>query len=169
LDGSYIVEANQTEFTQQEVSGMSKFLCIIILLSLFLLWLSGCGQQEQEKFETGEMSDFYDEHNARNSLDWFGIYEGVLPCADCEGIYTRIELDREESYRKITHYLGKGDGTVYESEGTFIWDETGNRITLKGAEGANRYFVSENRLIQLDLQGERITGDLAELYELKKQ
>lgn len=25
-------------------------------------------------------------HNSQNALDWDGEYEGVLPCADCEGI-----------------------------------------------------------------------------------
>lgn len=24
-----------------------------------------------------------DGHNAQNALDWFGTYEGTLPCADC--------------------------------------------------------------------------------------
>ena len=27
-------------------------------------------------------------HNAQNSLDWAGDYQGILPCADCEGINT---------------------------------------------------------------------------------
>ena len=38
-------------------------------------------------------------HNSRNSLDWAGIYEGVLPCADCPGIQTRLTLSRDESVR----------------------------------------------------------------------
>lgn len=29
--------------------------------------------------------------NAETSLDWAGEYEGVFPCADCEGI--KVELD----------------------------------------------------------------------------
>ena len=31
-------------------------------------------------------------HNSRNALDWAGTYEGVLPCADCPGIQTRLSL-----------------------------------------------------------------------------
>jgi uncharacterized lipoprotein NlpE involved in copper resistance len=140
----------------------------IILLTLSLFCFTGCGQQN-DRGEVTDMSDFYDEHNARNSLDWFGVYEGVVPCADCEGIYTRVELDKAGTYRRIVHYLGKEDLNIYESDGSFLWNEEGNTITLEGAEGANMYFVAENRLIQLDLQGMKITGELAELYELKKQ
>jgi copper homeostasis protein (lipoprotein) len=37
-----------------------------------------------------------DEHNAKNSLDYIGMYKGIVPCADCEGIETILNL-RDES------------------------------------------------------------------------
>ena len=44
-------------------------------------------------------------HNSRNSLDFAGVYEGVLPCADCPGIQTRLTLNRDVSYELSTLYL----------------------------------------------------------------
>lgn len=110
------------------------------------------------------------DHNSMNSLDWPGIYRGVLPCADCEGIDTEIKLDKDLTYSLKIRYLGKGD-SVFENRGTFAWHDQGNQIILDSAsQGSPIYFlVGENRITQLDLNGHPITGRLADRYILKKQ
>jgi uncharacterized lipoprotein NlpE involved in copper resistance len=123
-----------------------------------------CKTQSSNK--TNEMATG---HNSRNSLDWQGTYNGILPCADCEGIQTVILLNSDLTYTLKTKYLGKAD-SVFESSGTFNWNDSGNTITLNNIEN-NRsasYFVGENTLTQLDLKGNKITGDLANSYILKK-
>lgn len=113
---------------------------------------------------TGDTTDM---HNAQNSLDVEGTYKGVLPCADCEGIETEIEL-KDSAYIKRTKYLGKGDGKVDEEKGSFEWVD-GSTIELEGIEGAsNKYFVGENTLTHLDMEGNKVTGELADHYILKK-
>ena len=108
-------------------------------------------------------------HNSQNALDWQGTYKGVTPCADCEGIETEITLNDDLTYRIKTKYLGKGDGKVLEEKGSFVWDKTGGSITLQAVKGApSQYKVGENRLIQLDIEGNIISGALAEKYVLKK-
>jgi len=58
---------------------------------------------------------------------------------------------------------------VSEKTGTYSWDGAGNAIILEGIGNApNLYFVGENMLIQLDMEGNRISGDLAERYNLRK-
>jgi copper homeostasis protein (lipoprotein) len=110
-----------------------------------------------------------DEHNAANSLDWPGTYKGVLPCADCEGITTQIDLRPNMTYTIKTTYLGKDDKAI-RHEGSFAWNAKGNTIILSGIENSpNQYFVGENALIQLDMQGNKITGALADKYILAKQ
>jgi len=50
------------------------------------------------------------------------------------------------------------------------WNDAGNTITLDGKEHApNQYFLGENMLIQLDMEGNRIVGELGERYVLRKQ
>lgn len=108
-------------------------------------------------------------HNAANSLDWHGTYTGVLPCADCEGISSTLTLNADETYHLITVYLGREDGE-YHSRGTFSWNEAGNTVRLNDFEsGPGLYFVAENRLFHLDMDGNRITGDLAGRYILEKE
>ena len=111
-----------------------------------------------------------DGHNAQNALDYIGIYYGTMPCADCEGIETTLELVDDKNYKLKTVYLGKKQPAEFNSEGTYAWNESGNSITLSGIKDApSQFFVAENALIQLDMEGNRIKGDLADLYRLNKQ
>jgi len=109
-----------------------------------------------------------DGHNSANSLDVEGTYKGILPCANCEGIETEIALNKDLTFVKKSKYLGK-DNKVFEENGSFSWNPAGNTITLSGIKNApNQYFVGENKLQQLDMEGRKITGDLAEKYILTK-
>ena len=108
-------------------------------------------------------------HNAKNSLDYDGIYRGVLPCADCEGIKSTVYLNRDSTFKITETYVGKGENS-FDTSGTFSWNKAGNTITLKTANASeNRsYFVGENTLTQLDQSGNKISGNLAANYILSK-
>ena len=59
--------------------------------------------------------------------------------------------------------------SVFNDSGNFNWDESGNVVVLDGTEDApNRYKVVEGAVIQLDMDGNQITGDLALNYRLDK-
>ena len=106
-------------------------------------------------------------HNFQNSLDWPGTYKDVTPCADCEGIETEMVLNADLTFRLKTKYLGKRDGKVFQDKGSFVWDKEGGSFYLEGLKGIpSHYKVGKNRLIQLDMEGKAITGDLAEKYVL---
>lgn len=150
---------------------MKKVIIILMALS-FTFFLNACGDAGSDVSEIPYNFDhgaFDREHNARLSLDYDGIYKGVLPCADCEGIETIITLDREGNFIKSWVYQGKDDYTQYTYEGNYTWDDSGSIITLHGVEEPNKYFVGENILFHLDSDGNRITGSLMDLYQLHKQ
>lgn len=63
-------------------------------------------------------------------------------------------------------YEGKS-AEPFKSTGKFNWDANGSTIQLEG-EKPGRFQVGENQLFQLDAEGKRITGDLADSYILKK-
>lgn len=100
-----------------------------------------------------------------------GVYAGTLPCADCSGIQTIIELKSDNSYRMSEKYAEKDENT-YESAGSFTWNKTKNTITLddKNENGgfATQFLAGENTLTQLDMNGNKITGELAGNYVLRK-
>lgn len=110
-----------------------------------------------------------DKSNARNSLDYLGTYYGVLPCADCEGIKTTLQLLPGQEYVLSYTYEGKEPKDYYERKGTWSWEENNTTITLDNKDKPNQYKIVENALIHLDSNGEVITGELADKYRLKKQ
>lgn len=147
----------------------------IILSVCLTVLLSGCGKNKEVKnpqpAPTEVTSDTVVEtqsHTAKNSLDYLGLYKGTLPCADCSGIETTIELAEDFSYVMTTKYIGKSEKSI-EQKGTFAWNPNGSSITLDGGKKQpGEYFVGENTLRQLDLNGNKIEGKNADLYVLKK-
>ena len=110
-----------------------------------------------------------DGHNAQNSLEWFGTYEGTLPCADCAGIKTTIVLNQNNTYSKTSEYIGKENPT-FDEEGKIEWHDNGRDITLIPTRGEQvKYKVIEGSLIMLDTEGNEIKGGLASHYILKKR
>lgn len=106
--------------------------------------------------------------NSRNALDWPGVYKGLLPCADCEGIQISMALNKDGTYTRSMNYLGKPDGQ-FTDRGAFSWDDAGGVITIVDKQGqSQRYLVGEGRLFHLDQNGQRISGALAAQYTLIK-
>lgn len=106
-------------------------------------------------------------HNSRNALDWPGTYQSLLPCADCEAILTTLTLEEDGSYQIKRLYVGQ-DNLLFDTTGRFTWSEDGSRIQLDIGDAPDTYVVQENRLVQLDLDGEGISGELADRYVLHK-
>jgi heat shock protein HslJ len=103
-------------------------------------------------------------HTSQNALDWAGVYRGVLPCADCQGIETVVVLKSDGTFTTLARYLGKSD-EVFSKNGHFTWNAQGNAVALAGDA---RYLVGENHLTRLALDGSRITGPHADRYVLTK-
>ena len=147
------------------------FTAIILPAAIALVSLSCGGNKNTARKDTLATTEketmMQDSHSSQNSLDWYGVYSGVIPCADCEGIEVRIALKRDGSFTRFLRYLGK-EQNGFSDEGKLIWDESGSKITLKGESGDQQYQVGEGWLLHLDLGGNRITGDLADKYRLAK-
>ncbi|TDQ16910.1 putative lipoprotein NlpE involved in copper resistance [Algoriphagus boseongensis] len=157
-------------------------------LSLFFLLVFSCSapsnktelvEVEEEKVLEKPAADStdsksgatYSGDNSQTSLDWNGTYFGVLPCASCEGIETWVTLNSDGTFDLKTHYLGLNDAREEIFTGNFSWDKTGSMVSLEGLIGnyPGKYKVGENQIWHLDRDGNRISGDLADRYILKKK
>jgi copper homeostasis protein (lipoprotein) len=108
--------------------------------------------------------------NSRVSLDWEGTYKGILPCADCPGIETVVNLGQNGSYSRRSRYLERDKVAPLTEQGKFTWSADGRTVKLGGnASGPTQYLVGEGRIIQLDMEGKPIVGSMAPLYILKKE
>lgn len=145
-----------------------KLYSTLLLTSVLFFW--GCGEDETNPPKTpDQLVTSTDEHNAQNSLDWAGTYAGKLPCASCVAINVEIILHEDSTYKQTYVYDHGLESDAVISSGTFSWNEAGNTIKLNNAESPNTFFVGENYLAKLDMEGNRITGDLAEKYILRKE
>jgi len=107
------------------------------------------------------------------------VYEGIIPCADCEGIKLRLKIaDGFQSYELYELYLGKIDKPFIErgnlnTERGFEEDEDATVYVLNydKAENEQKYFVrltnEPNSIIMLDNNRELIQSNLNyKLYQI---
>ena len=111
---------------------------------------------------------FHDIHNSQNSVSWGGIYTGVIPAASGPGIDVQINLYYDETFELQYHYIGEGIDNIVKRKGTFNWNDAGLIIALDIDGFPPYYWVGSIELTQLDMNGKRISGDLAENYVLRK-
>ena len=143
----------------------------ILLLGFIIIVIFGCQQQTKNNSNSkvAKETTAANATNAKNAIDLSGIYKGILPCADCDGLETEITINENATFCLKTKYQGKGN-KVFEQKGTFTWNKAGNIIIFSGIKNApNKYFVSKNRITQLDMSGKKIVGSLTKAYILSKQ
>ena len=140
---------------------------------LFLMFLplfaSHCNLENEIQSDTISEPVPDPAHNSQNSLDWAGTYRGITTCADCEGIYTILTLTYDKTFELSLRYLDESNER-FKTSGTFSWNSSGTTITLDVDENLrpSQYIVQENRLVQLNMSGEEIKGELASRYILDK-
>lgn len=90
-----------------------------------------------------------DGHNAENSLDWAGVYQGELPCADCAKNVVTLRLNDDKSYVLTTDSQGGKQPLKTEEKGRFEW-ENGSIVKLDEKAAYARFFVAEGRVQMLE-------------------
>jgi len=139
---------------------ISKSLLSLTMLMAVQLW--GCSHKTAGKLNEARADEAFSGNRT-------GTYTGVIPCADCPGIETKVTLKPDYSYDLTTLYQDRQD-TPEHKTGKFLWDESRNVIELKNNTGKKKLFqFSDNGLTMLDQNGEKISGALADHYVLKKE
>ncbi len=97
-----------------------------------------------------------------------GAYQGVLPCADCDGVQFELTLNADKTYELKQTYLGKKETLADTFKGNYSLQD--NIIKLDGLKDMSNLFKLEiNQLRYLDAEGNEVTGELADKYILKKK
>ena len=73
---------------------------LVLAITTFVLFGCKSGEKHDKVFDgpIETISPKPDGHTSKNSLDWAGVYEETTPCADCDGILTRVELGAALAY-----------------------------------------------------------------------
>src|SRR5690625_1003214 len=95
-------------------------------------------------------------------------YNGVIPCADCEGILYELSLGEGQRFGESLTYIGESNRPFTETGSYTIRDDT--LLVLEGKENEPAYFaIRDSVLVMLDQKKERITGSLANFYILDRK
>jgi uncharacterized lipoprotein NlpE involved in copper resistance len=129
-----------------------KKIFFIPALVFFALGLNSCLQKK-----TAE---------AANAVN-FSVYSGLVPAASGSGIEVEITLTDDFAYIVEYKYRDKSDERFVQS-GTYTKDAGKGLITLEIENFPPYYQIGEGTLTQLDMAGNKITGNLADNYVLKK-
>lgn len=146
-----------------------------ILAGASVALLAACSSEpEQPKGPTPE--EIAKEAQAAFVKSVPGIYEGMLPCADCSGIRTELYVRAKGSYTRVSHYEGK-DGS-WEEAGVWRVEFAPDAQTIEGATIVFEPVLSDDGVWKavpqgpamrlLDRSGKRIEGALADHYVLHK-
>jgi copper homeostasis protein (lipoprotein) len=96
---------------------------------------------------------------SRTSLDWSGFYWGILPCKECSGVETLLNLRPDSTFR-IERRNVDNQFTPNVREGVFEWQPDNVQIVCRENNGeVMRFVVGEDRLYQLDGSGRRMKPD----------
>jgi hypothetical protein len=102
--------------------------CLIFALS------TGCGDNEKARQEEISMQKSVSE-GFKEIPGFAGVFQDTLPCEDCKGILTRLDLKTNGTYKKSIIYLGKYPvlENSFATEGKWILDTTRQTIWLDSA------------------------------------
>ena len=132
--------------------------------------MTGCGsnqpQTRDNESATAPKNEVTDKQGAENIATIQGTYQGTWPAADGPGINMLLTINNDSTYTLEYDYIDR-DGK-FKDEGICIIED--DLVTLKEKKGENSYFkVEEGQLRRLDNDKQAITGELKDMYVLKKQ
>lgn len=96
-----------------------------------------------------------------------GLYEGVIPAADCPGIKIELMLRDNGRYTMNSEYLER-DISFSESGGYSVSGDTVSLSTTDGDAFRYRFLKSGGNLRMLDAGGHTIDGVLKDNYTLTR-
>ncbi|PHM73186.1 envelope stress response activation lipoprotein NlpE [Xenorhabdus kozodoii] len=94
------------------------------------------------------------------------VFSGVIPCADCAGIDTTLQLAKDGTYILGQTYLGAENekDTFFE---TGSWVINGKKMVLSQQDGHQSYYLPKGEnLVMLDINGDPIQSNFN--YELDR-
>ena len=98
---------------------------------------------------------------------FIGQYEGILPCADCDGIVIQLELFQNFTYQATVKQGNKLD-SIEEINGSFALQSDGIVALDKTVSGTTFFQKNEADLTVLDQNAKEIISGMNDAYVLKR-
>ena len=129
---------------------MNKSISLVII-ALGLL-LGACSQQKAGKSEITKKVQGK-------------TYNGIIPCADCEGILYEVTFNKDHTYEASSVYIGESNRPFVDNGTWKVKKDT--LLALQVDSTVDKTLaVEDSSLVMLDKNGKRVTGALADHYVL---
>lgn len=139
----------------------------LVFFATFFLFFVAC-KTEKETGSTKSTSEMATDLTL-SMADIAGTYHGILPCASCPGIDTKIQLSEDGSFLIQQTYLDEDKTDT--TRGTYKYSQSDHVIQLNienEVSDYHQYTFKNDRIVKLSKNGKPIKGELAEMYELRK-
>ena len=98
-----------------------------------------------------------------------GIYQGELPCSDCDKIQAELVLNADNTYQYNTVYFKNGKPHPFVDKGKFAWDkQTSGVIRLEQNSGNLLLKVTDSYAELLDADGNSVANTQLNYKLMKK-
>ena len=132
----------------------------VLALCLSFTMLTACSKPNEnnpppDHNVTASMDDsasatVMDTPDTANALDWVGTYQGVLPCHDCSGIDTELELTLDHHFVLKQKFLGKSNNNyVNEVKGSFQFLNGSDQLIQLDSSGDSRIYYIGAQFIEM--------------------
>ena len=155
---------------------LKQNLALLLFSSVISAYHPAMAESDQEMFlKAREMQQKTDHaghaQHIDKSLDFHGVFYGYVPCYDCDGIKTTLSLKQNHNYLLVTQPAKESSREYYE-KGKYEWNDKNQTLVLaprKGGTTTHYYHIdNEETLIELNEDGTKKQGDLAEKYALRR-
>jgi copper homeostasis protein (lipoprotein) len=140
---------------------------LLVILVLTFIFFQAIGFV-YEQIPKAEKTTMVQESNSPDSV--MQIYNGILPCENCQGINTEITFIRKiqskgeinGEYILLEQYIGEQESPIIKEGG---WSgeilQNGETIITVNVQGENRYFLlEEDSILMLDSEKRTIQNNL---------
>ena len=79
---------------------------LLLVATAIIMAMSGCAGSQKKNTQLEKESATMGADTANTgSGNYYGIYEGTLPCADCGGIRTTLKINSDTTYELCVFFL----------------------------------------------------------------
>ncbi len=102
-------------------------------------------------YGAGHLTQVDDALSSFVTSDYYGTYQGVLSCSDCDGIETTISINNAGRFELRRKYLGVEDDRSFSASGTCELEPRGGVLNCRSGKSAGElsFAISHQRLEML--------------------
>lgn len=125
-----------------------------VILSAFVAGMVAVSCSKKESVKTENTTTTAVAPAATEQVALVGEYKGTIPCADCSGIETELELDADKTYTIDNKYLGGKTGE-FKEEGIYEVSADGEFVTLKEQPTPRVFYITKDAAYLVEKVGDK--------------